>query len=72
MDFIYFEAAEENLDLNFSDEGQTNDEMDFIDDSLQTREGVSFYRNVDLSSIGNYNKFPNQTRDPRSAVLRGW
>ena len=71
MDFIYFEAAEENLDLNFSDEGQTNDEMDFIDDSLQTREGVSFYRNVDLSSIGNYNKFPNQTRDPRSAVLRG-
>ena len=71
MDFIYFEAAEENLDLNFSDEGQTNDEMDFIHDSLQTREGVSFYRNVDLSSIGNYNKFPNQTRDPRSAVLRG-
>ena len=71
MDFIYFQAAEENLDLNFSDEGQTNDEMDFIDDSLQTREGVSFYRNVDLSSIGNYNKFPNQTRDPRSAVLRG-
>ena len=71
MDFIYFEAAEENLDLNFSDEGQTNDEMDFIDDSLQTREGVNFYRNVDLSSIGNYNKFPNQTRDPRSAVLRG-
>ena len=71
MDFIYFEAAEENLDLNFSDEGQTNDEMDFIDDSLQTREGVSFYRNVNLSSIGNYNKFPNQTRDPRSAVLRG-
>ena len=71
MDFIYFEAEEEKLDLNFSDEGQTNDEMDFIDDSLQTREGVSFYRNVDLSSIGNYNKFPNQTRDPRSAALRG-
>ena len=49
MDFIYFEAAEENLDLNFSDEEQTNDEMD-------------------LSGIGNYNKFPNQTRNRRSAV----
>ena len=42
--------------------------MDFIDDSVQMREGVSFYRNVDLSNIDNYNKFPNQTRDPRSAV----
>ena len=68
MDFSHFEVAEENQVLNFSDKEQTKDEMDFIDDSVQMREGVSFYRNVDLSNIDNYNKFPNQTRDPRSAV----
>ena len=68
MDSSHFEATEENQDLNFSDKEQTKDEMDFIDDSVQMREGVSFYRNVDLSNIDNYNKFPNQTRDPRSAV----
>ena len=67
-DFSHFEAAEENQVLNFSGKEQTKDEMDFIDDSVQMREGVSFYRNVDLSNIDNYNKFPNQTRDPRSAV----
>ena len=32
------------------------------------REGQSFYRNADLSNMDNYNKFPNQARDPRSAV----
>ena len=36
------EAAEENQDLNFSDEEQTNDQTDSINDSVQTREGVSF------------------------------
>ena len=42
--------------------------MDFIDGSVQMREGQSFYRNADLSIMDNYNKFPNQARDPRSAV----
>ena len=37
-----FEAVEENQDLNFSDKEQTNDQADFIDDSVQTREGISF------------------------------
>ena len=68
MDFIHFETAEKNQDLNFSDEEQTNDKMDFIDDPVQMSEGESFYRNADLSNKDNYNKFPNQARDPRSAV----
>ena len=34
MDFIHFETAEKNQDLNFSDEEQTNDKMDFIDGSV--------------------------------------
>ena len=37
-----FEAVEENQDLNFSDKEQTNDQTDFIYDSVQTREGISF------------------------------
>ena len=56
MDFIHFETAEKNQDLNFSDEEQTNDKMDFIDDPVQMSEGESFYRNADLSNKDNYNK----------------
>ena len=37
-----FEAVEENQDLNFSDKEQTNDQADFIDDSVQMREGIGF------------------------------
>ena len=31
-------------------------------------EGVSFFRKLDPENYDHYNKFPNQTRDPRSAV----
>ena len=31
-------------------------------------EGVSFFRKLNPENIDHYNKFPNQTRDPRSAV----
>ena len=50
MDFIDFEASEDITDnepLLFSDEENdiNNDQMgDFIDDTDQQREGVSFYR----------------------------
>ena len=52
MDFIDLEAAKESFDnqpLAFSqDEEITNDEMDdFIDDSNQQRESVSFYRQLE-------------------------
>ena len=68
MDFIDFEASEDITDnepLLFSDEENdiNNDQMgDFIDDTDQQREGVSFYRWLKPE------KFPNQTRNPEDAV----
>ena len=41
---------------------------DFIDDSEQPMEDVSFYRKLDPGNIDNYIKFLNQTRNPRVAV----
>ena len=41
---------------------------DFIDDSEQPMEDVSFYRKWDPGNIDDYIKFPNQTRDPGVAV----
>ena len=80
MEFIDLEVAEESLGnqpLIFSDdEEMTNDKMDdFIDDSDQQREGVSFYRQLeyphrtrDHQNLNDYSKFLNQTRDPRVAI----
>ena len=71
MIFIQFEAIDEsqqNQPLSISDDEKTNDEVDFIDDREQPMEGVSFFRKLDPENIDHYNKFPNQTRDPRSAV----
>ena len=69
MDFIELELVEEpqeNQPLNFlEDEEMTSDEMEnFIDDSEQPREDVSFYRKLDPDNLDDYYKFPNQTRDP--------
>ena len=70
----------DNQPLIFSDdEEMTNDEMDdFIDDSDEQREGVSFYRQLespnqsrDPQNLNDYPKFPNQTRDPRVAIYKG-
>ena len=75
MEFIDMEAikdSEENQPLAFSDnnEEMTNDEMKyFIDDSKQSSEGVSFYRDFDPDNLHHYHKFPNQTRDPRAAIF---
>ena len=69
MDFTELESVEEsqkNQPLNFlGDEEMTNDEMEnFIDDSEQPRQDVSFYRKLDPDNLDDYYKFPNQTRDP--------
>ena len=71
MDFIQFEAIDEsqqNEPLNFSDDEKTHDEDDFIDGSEQPIEDVRFYRKLDLDNITHFDKFLNQTRDPRVSV----
>ena len=73
MDFIQFEAIDESQqnEINFSDnddDGKTEQDEDFIDDTEQPMEDLSFYRTFDHENIDQYNKFPNQTRDPKDAV----
>ena len=72
MDFIQFEANEENNQpLLFSDDEDENipDKMDnFIDDTDQQGEGVSFYRQLHPENIEDYLKFPNKTKIPKGAV----
>ena len=71
MEFISTEA-EENGPLAFSDDEEdekTTDELDdFIDDSTQPQEDVSFYRQLDPNNIEDYPKFHGQTRDPIEAI----
>ena len=68
MDFIDFKATEDVTDnepLVFSDdEDEINDDKieDFVDDTDQQREGVSFDRQLEPE------KFPNQTRNTEEAV----
>ena len=69
------EAIEESTNnqlLVFSDHEDeiTNDEIDFVDDSEQQREGVRFYRKLDPENVEHYYKFPNQTRNPKEAVYK--
>ena len=71
MDFIQFETIDEsqqNEPLSFSDDEKTNDEDDFEDEHEQPMEDVSFYRKLDLDNITHFDKFLNQTRDPRVSV----
>ena len=71
MDLIQFEDIDEsrqNETIDFSDDEKTDQDENFIDDSEQAMEDVSFYRKLDSENIDHYNKFPNQTRDPRTAV----
>ena len=72
MDFIQFEANEENNQpLLFSDDEDENipDKMDnFIDDTDQQGKGVSFCRQLDLENIEDYPKFTNSTKKPKEAV----
>ena len=72
MDFIEFKASEENNQpLDFSDNEDENipEKMDnFIDDTDQQGEGVSFYRQLDPENFEDYPKFPNSTKNPKVAV----
>ena len=63
MDFIQLDAIEDSQEtLDFSDDETTNDEDgNFIDDSEQLMEDVSFYRKLDPENLNHYNKFPNCT-----------
>ena len=40
----------------------------FIDDTDQQGEGVSFYRQLDPENIEGYPKFPNSTKNPKEGV----
>ena len=71
MEFINFQAEEssDNGDtIHFSDDEKTIEVNNFINDSEEITDGISFYRNLDPHNPDHYNKFPNQTRDPVSAV----
>ena len=71
MEFISAEA-EEDRPLVFSDDEKdekTTDELDdFIDDSTQPQEVVSFYKQLDPNNIENYPKLHGQTRNPIEAI----
>ena len=69
MDFIQFEAVDDSQrhEINFSDnddDEKTEQDKNFIDDSDQPMEDVSFYRRLDPEKID----FQNQTRNPMEAV----
>ena len=70
MDFIQRDAIEDSQEtLDFSDDETINDkDGNFIDDSEQLMEDVSFYRKLDPENLNHYNKFPNWTWDLRIAV----
>ena len=74
MDFIQFEAIDESQQnetidfLDDDDDEKTDQDKNFINDSKQPMEVMSFYRKLDPENINHYNKFPNQTKDPRVAV----
>ena len=56
---------EENT-LNFSDD-ESMDEGNFIADS-EEESSIKVYRKLDPHNLEHYNRFPNQTRNPISAV----
>ena len=58
------------MDFSDEEEEQTNDEIDFVDDSLGLRENVRFYRNVDLNNVDNYNKFSDQQEIQEPLFMR--
>ena len=73
IDLIQFEAIDEsqqNEPLSFSNDEYDEPEQDdnFIDDSEQPVEDISFYKQLDPENINHYNKFPNQSKNPIDAV----
>ena len=71
MELISTEA-EEDGPLVFSDDEEdekiTDKLDDFIDDSTQPLEDVSFYRQLDPNNTEDYPKFHGQTRNPVEAI----
>ena len=59
------QKPEENT-LNFSDD-ESMDEGNFIADS-EEESSINVYRKLDPHNLEHYNRFPNQTRNPSSAV----
>lgn len=59
------QKPEENT-LNFSDD-ESMDEGNFIADS-EEESSINVYRKLDPHNLEHYNRFPNQTRNPISAV----
>ena len=71
MDYIAFEANEENPPLIFcgvEDEIINNEMEDFIDDTDQQREDINLYRQLDPENIKHYPQFFNQTRNPKEVI----
>lgn len=56
----------EEKTLNFSDD-ESMDEGNFIADS-EEESSINVYRKLDPHNLEHYNRFPNQTRNPISAV----
>ena len=56
----------EEKSLNFSDD-ESMDEGNFIADS-EEESSINVYRKLDPHNLEHYNRFPNQTRNPISAV----
>ena len=74
MEFISAEAEEDRPLVSSDDQKyeKTTDELDdFIDDSTQPQEDVSFYKQLDPNNIENYPKFHGQTCNPIEAIYEG-
>ena len=73
MDFIQFEAIDKSQqnEISFSnndDDEKTEQDEGFIDDTEPLMKVVSFYRTFGPENINQYNKLPNQTRNPKDAA----
>ena len=71
MEFINFESDEENpqnYSLNFSDEEECESEGNSMNHSEEITNDVSSYIRLYHNNVEHYNKFPNQTTDPITAV----
>ena len=77
MEFIQLEADEDSQyqpisnEVDDDDEELTNNEMeDFIDNSKEPEEDISFYQN--LNNRDQYYNFPNQTENLRNAIAEDY
>ena len=75
MNFIHFEASEnsqQNEALAFSDDDENKENGNVLETFIaDTEQNLSVYRKFDPEDLSQYNKFPNQTRDPMQVVYEG-